>query len=130
MAGLIWFVQLVHYPLYLLVGAEQFTSYERQHMRRVTWIVVPVMLFEALIAVTLLIVGSGQVPPALAWLSLGLLAFVWVLTSAVQVPCHRILARGLVVPVVVRLVSSNWARTLAWSARLLLAVVMLLGVAG
>ena len=38
MAGLIWFVQLVHYPLFAFVGASDFVLYDREHTRRVTWI--------------------------------------------------------------------------------------------
>ena len=38
LAGLIWFVQLVHYPLFSFVGAGDFVRYEREHTRRVTWI--------------------------------------------------------------------------------------------
>ena len=41
MAGLIWFVQLVHYPLFSLVGAPDIGRYEQEHTRRVMWIVGP-----------------------------------------------------------------------------------------
>ena len=54
-AGLIWFVQLVHYPLFPLVGASDFVRYEREHTRRVTWIVAPLMILEAITAVALVL---------------------------------------------------------------------------
>lgn len=34
MVGLIWFVQVVHYPLFASVGADGFTDYETAHRRR------------------------------------------------------------------------------------------------
>ena len=34
MTGLIWFVQVVHYPLFAAVGADQFVAYEVAHQRR------------------------------------------------------------------------------------------------
>ena len=37
MVGLIWFVQIVHYPLYANVGREQFPEYEALHNRMTTW---------------------------------------------------------------------------------------------
>jgi hypothetical protein len=39
MVGLIWFVQLVHHPLFSAVGSSAFTGYEARHMRRTTWVV-------------------------------------------------------------------------------------------
>ena len=46
MVGLIWFVQIVHYPLYANVGREQFPEYEALHNRLTTWVVGPAMLLE------------------------------------------------------------------------------------
>ena len=46
MTGLIWCVQLVHYPLFARVGEGTFSAYEQDHQRRITWIVMPVMLVE------------------------------------------------------------------------------------
>jgi hypothetical protein len=31
MVGLIWFVQIVHYPLFKMVGDDGFSEYERCH---------------------------------------------------------------------------------------------------
>ena len=33
MSGVIWFIQIVHYPLLTLVGAAGFTTYEAAHIR-------------------------------------------------------------------------------------------------
>ena len=54
MVGLIWFVQIVHYPLYANVGREQFPEYEALHNRLTTWVVGPAMLVEMLTAAALL----------------------------------------------------------------------------
>ena len=54
MTGLIWFVQVVHYPLFGNVGDEQFKTYEELHQRLTTWVVVPAMLVEIATAVLLL----------------------------------------------------------------------------
>ncbi len=39
--GLIWFVQVVHYPLFAAVGQEGFHAYERQHQRLKAFVVAP-----------------------------------------------------------------------------------------
>lgn len=46
MFGVIWLVQLVHYPLFAGVGADGFTAYEATHQTRITWIVFPAMALE------------------------------------------------------------------------------------
>lgn len=114
LVGLIWTVQLVHYPLYSNVGAENFRSYHARHMRQITWIVGPLMAAELMTAV-LLFVRCVREP----WLLVSLvpLAFNWLATWRVQVPLHRRLAEGFDAAVHRRLVASNWWRTAAWSIR-------------
>lgn len=120
MVGLIWFVQIVHYPLFSAVGDEQFPRYAIAHQTRTTFVVMPPMLVELITAALLLTVDV--VPPNLALLGLGLLIAVWISTFAVQVPCHARLARGFHAPAHRALVATNWARTILWTARLPLAL--------
>lgn len=123
MAGVIWFVQVVHYPLMARVGPDGWCDYERRHMRRTTWVVAPVMLIEAATAVLILLASPRA---ALPWAGVGLLIAVWVSTFAVQVPLHARLERGFDVAIHRRLVRSNWLRTLAWTARGAVAALMLM----
>ena len=46
MTGLIWFVQVVHYPLFARVGEEGFHAYEAAHARATSRVVAPLMLGE------------------------------------------------------------------------------------
>ena len=114
LAGLIWTVQLVHYPLFAQVGQETFREYHRRHTRQITWIVAPLMLGELLTAVFLLYCGLREF-----WLLLSLvpLALNWLSTWRVQIPLHERLSAGFDAEVHRLLVSSNWWRTAAWSLR-------------
>lgn len=47
MVGLIWFVQIVHYPLFKSVGESEFVEYQLQHQKLTTWVVAGPMLLEA-----------------------------------------------------------------------------------
>ncbi len=123
MVGLIWFVQVVHYPLFSAVGDEQFPRYALAHQTRTTLVVMPPMLVELTTAALLLTIAD--IPRAPAVLGLGLLVAVWISTFAVQVPCHARLARGFHAPAHRALVATNWARTILWTARLPLALWML-----
>ena len=116
MVGLIWFVQIVHYPLYANVGRDQFPEYEALHNRLTTWVVGPAMLIEMVTAVTLL-----KYPPngcaSLAKVGLGLLIVIWVSTAALSVPAHDVLTAGFSAGAYRKLVNTNWIRTVAWTAR-------------
>jgi len=125
MVGLIWFVQIVHYPLMARVGREGFARYAASHTRRTTWVVAPPMVVEAALAVVLALrppVGASAVA---AWVACGLVALIWLSTAFLLVPLHRRLAIGFDGDVHRRLVSLNWIRTVAWSVRGLLVLVWL-----
>ncbi len=122
MAGIIWFVQVVHYPLFAAVGQDGFAAYEAQHANRTGWIVGPLMCVELGTAVLLL---STRLRPVgitrgeAAW-GVALLAVIWLSTFLVQVPLHQQLQAGYDPAAVRRLVATNWIRTAAWSARAML----------
>lgn len=124
MVGVIWFVQLVHYPLFARVGTSEFAAYERAHARRTGWVVAPPMLAELVTAVLLLWVRPAGVPLWAAGAGLALVVVNWVSTWAVQIPCHDRLTRGFDAVVHRRLVTTNWLRTAVWSLRGLLVLGM------
>lgn len=143
MTGLIWFVQIVHYPLFRLVppstpplarDAERTPDarlartlhvrrYERAHQRRTTLVVAPLMLVE--LACAILIFTLSLAPTAQSALALALLVAIWLSTGLVQVPLHIRLERAYDDALVRRLVLTNWARTILWTIRAMLAIHML-----
>lgn len=128
MAGLIWFVQVVHYPLFAHAGGPGhagFTAYEQAHQARTTLIVAPLMFVELGTAAWLALRTPDGISPALAWTGLALVAVVWLSTFFVQVPLHGRLSGGFDARAHALLVGTNWVRTIAWTARAGLAVWML-----
>jgi len=127
MAGVIWMVQLVHYPLMALVSEAYWREYEAQHRRRITFVVMPAMLLELASACWIAahqLAGDGP-----AWsglLGLALVLALWLSTFLVQTPLHMRLSQSFDADDHARLVRSNWLRTLAWSARAGLAMAFLL----
>lgn len=121
MVGLIWFVQVVHYPLLDRMAATDVIAYERDHVVRTFRLVGPVMSVEALTAAAL----AWWFPGRLTLAGLLLLALIWGITATVQVPLHRRLSEAPDAATVAHLVRSNWIRTLAWSARGVLALMLL-----
>jgi hypothetical protein len=112
MVGVIWFVQVVHYPLFSRVGPEKFSLYSEAHSRPTTYVVGPPMLVEA--AALLLVFRRPEgVPLAVALMGLALVAFVWLSTALLQVPRHTTLGSGFDRRAWSGLVLSNWLRTAA-----------------
>jgi len=125
MCGLIWFVQLVHYPLFHMLGSSDFVRYEKAHQRRTTWVVGPLMAIEAGAAIALVVMRVEDVALALPAVGLALLVVIHTSTLVLQVPAHRALARGHEHRIVSLLVASNWVRTVGWSARTVVAAVLI-----
>jgi hypothetical protein len=130
MTGLIWFVQVVHYPLFAAVPADEFAAYERAHVSRTGALVGPIMLAEAASVAGILLLAPAGVPRWMAWAGLAMLAVLWISTFAVQVPLHRRLESGHDADVIRRLVLTNWLRTVFWSMRGALATWMLIAFVG
>jgi NAD(P)-dependent dehydrogenase (short-subunit alcohol dehydrogenase family) len=123
LTGLIWLVQLVHYPGFMNIDSAQFGSFHTMHSTRITWIVAPLMVIELLASVAWCFDDPRRIT---AFIGLALVAVVWASTAFVQVPLHSQLSDGFSVHVIERLVRTNWIRTLAWSARSILVITWLL----
>ncbi len=124
MLGVIWFVQVVHYPLFAKVGSEGFALYSKTHSRLTSYVVGPPMLLEAATAIVLVFYSPEGVPFVAALAGLALVALIWLSTALLQAPRHGALGRGFHEGTVGDLVRSNWIRTVAWSARGLLVLWM------
>ena len=117
MVGLIWFVQVVHYPLFADVPAEGYRAYQEKHMARTGLVVGPPMLLEAGSGLGLVLLSGELSDPSMAWLGFFLLVFVWGVTAVFSVPAHGRLLEGFDEVAHRKLVRTNWLRTLGWSAR-------------
>jgi hypothetical protein len=124
MCGLIWCVQMVHYALFDGVGVDGFVAYERRHQRAISWIVEPFMGIEGISALAVATLLRDAVGTSLVATSLALLAVIHASTVWLQVPAHGRLASGYDPSVIVRLVRTNWIRTVGWTARTVVAAAM------
>ena len=117
MVGLIWFVQVVHYPLMAEVGRESSGAYARSHQERTTWVVAGPMFVELLTAVGILIVSPIMRASPTYLVATALLAVAWLATVLLMIPLHQSLLGGTDARAIRRLVGLNWIRTFAWTAR-------------
>jgi hypothetical protein len=116
MTGVIWIVQVVHYPLFALVGRGNFPAYEAAHSSAITLVVMPLMLVELGTSFLLALAPPPALDRATPWIGLGLAAATWGVTFFFSVPAHGALSGGFDPAAHTALVSTNWLRTLAWTA--------------
>ncbi|WP_263375251.1 hypothetical protein [Granulicella aggregans] len=126
MTGLIWFVQIVHYPLFASVHAhtssDAFRTYENSHANRTSFVVFPPMAVELLTALAALFprLRPAFLSQTAAITSAVLVLAIWASTGLLQVPLHNRLAANPTAATIRSLVLSNWLRTALWTARAIL----------
>lgn len=127
LAGLIWFVQIVHYPMLVDRADARFVATQQNHQRRTGYVVAAPMALELVTAILLLLLhpanAESVTPASLAGsISTAVVGLVLVLanvlmTAVLFVPLHHRLTRGYDPQVARRLVRWNWVRTATWSSR-------------
>lgn len=122
LTGLIWCIQVVHYPLMSEVTTDRFSAFHRRHSTRISAVVVLPMTVELLSAVVVAWPGAVPAPRWMTLLGLALVLVIWLSTFGLQVPLHRRLAEGFDTEAHRSLVRSNWIRTAAWTVRAALVI--------
>ena len=119
LTGVIWTIQIVHYPSFHYIDKLSFTNFHNFHERRISIIVMPLMLIELITSIALYIHNMWSIIFALNLLIVGL---IWCSTFFVQVPIHSILSEKKDKNLIEKLVNTNWIRTFLWSMRMLLII--------
>ena len=120
MFGVIWIIQLVQYPFFSQVGAENFPKYHAAHTFWITPIVAPAMIAELITSVFLIVYPPQNLDVKLLYFGLILAVIVWLSTYFIQIPLHQKLSQSFDTNVHQKLVQTNWIRTIAWSLRAIL----------
>jgi hypothetical protein len=124
MVGLIWFVQRVHYPLLAKFEVSQQREVGNEHQRRTSQVVALPMLIEGVSTLVLLVDRPEQVTLVLPWLGAFLLAISLGSTIFLSVPLHQKMVDQPSADIGVKLVATNWPRTISWSLRGVVCIAM------
>ena len=124
MVGLIWFVQRVHYPLLAKFDVGQQREVGNEHQRRTSQVVALPMLIEGVSTLVLLVDRPEQVTLVLPWLGAFLLAISLGSTVFLSVPLHQKMVDQPSADIGVKLVATNWPRTMSWTLRGVVCLVM------
>ena len=118
MVGVIWVVQLVHYPSFLYVEKNNFRLFQKFHMSRIGFIVGPLMFVELLTGAMLIFIY--KLSDYYFFTSILLLVGIWFSTAVVFTRIHKKLLDGYNEKLIHDLIGSNWLRTIMWTTRLVL----------
>lgn len=121
--GLIWCVQLVHYPFFLRADKINFIDHIEFHKYRISIIVVPLMTIELATSGIL----TFQAQQYTGWNLFGfiIVILIWLVTFFVQVPLHNQLSKGYDESKIQKLIKTNWIRTFLWSAKSISSLIIL-----
>jgi hypothetical protein len=125
--GQIWFAQVVVYPLFGKVGANEYIAYHRFYSQRIPAVVI-VPGFASFVLPQLLVFALPAGVPmwmAIANAACGVIGLL--VTVCLEIPRHARLEReGRQEAVIRQLIDFNWPRTLSVSGCAVLSVLMLL----
>jgi hypothetical protein len=122
LVGMIWTVQIVHYPLMAHVGRESFVAYESAHAPRMASIVMLPWALEGITTAWLLIDRPASVGVGLVWSGAAAASLTVLVTIIWSVPAHGQLRAGFDADIHARLVATNWIRTIGWTAHAAIAL--------
>ena len=125
MVGLIWLIQIVHYPLFNLVGKNEFQVYHKSHSVLITPLVGAIMIIELTSSILLVLFPLKNVSSTIPTIGVILVFIIWASTAFLQIPQHNALANAYELKAHNLLVQTNWIRTIAWSMRGFLLLYML-----
>ena len=118
MVGIIWVIQLLHYPAFNFIKESDYVEFQHFHMQRISFIVVPVMILELFTAFMLVYYIRSN----LLILCMIILLFIWLITFVFFTKLHQSLLDGYDKTIVDKLVTINWSRTILWSLRLIILI--------
>jgi hypothetical protein len=115
---LIWIIQILHYPSFHFYQLEDFDKAMIFHQKYISILTIPLMLTELFITSYLFYHQINLINS----ISILIVLIIWLSTFFVQVPIHEKLLKNKDTHLIDQLVKTNWARTILWTAKLILLV--------
>ena len=123
--GLIWTIQLVHYPSMRFIPKERFVEYHNFHSIRISFLAIPLMVTELGTSLILFYQNYNNAIQTIFLINLVIVALIWLSTFLIQVPLHNALSKEKQSEKLSKLICTNWIRTILWTARSILMILFL-----
>jgi len=115
LVGVILMTQILSYPLLLKLNKSNFYDYYNSYTKRISFIVIPLMIFEVFLSIIL----NTILNDFYLFVSNILLLIIWGSTFLIQVPIHNKLSSNHSYSLINKLIFTNWIRTIAWIFKLM-----------
>lgn len=113
MTGVIWIIQLIHYPAFGYIDQQKWAQFHEMHVRGITPVVAPLMVVE--LVLSFYWVYTDQDPLTIT--NFLLVLILWASTFLIQVPIHNKLENKQSQILINKLCQTNWVRTLTWTVK-------------
>ena len=118
MSGVIWIIQLVHYPSFRYISEVSFEDFCKFHVRSISFIVMPIMVTELATSLFLLYLNFNMY----LFINVVINFLIWISTFFLSVPLHEKLSSGYEIHTIDKLIATNWFRTILWNLKSLLLI--------
>lgn len=115
MTGVIWVIQLIHYPAFKYIEPSKSKIFHDFHTDVISFFVAPLMIVELGTSIFLVRSYGGY-----GLYVFVITIFIWLSTFILQVPLHRRLAKEWERATIDRLIQTNWLRTGLWTLKTLI----------
>lgn len=119
MFGVIWVVQIVHYPMFAGIDRTDFADWHAFHSNRITYLVAPLMLAELISSVLMVWMRTDASTIVLCALTIG----VWLATFFFSIPLHDALGvrdQSNRSELIRKLVLTHWIRSILYTSKIAL----------
>ncbi len=120
--GLILTIQFVHYKSFKFISDEEFKSFHKFHSKNISFLVVPLMGLEVILALLIIFYDSSL----LTLLNLISVALIWISTFLFQVPSHNKLSEGKSLSEIHKLIKSNSYRSVLWFFKVIISLLIII----
>ena len=123
--GLIWTIQLVHYPSMRYISKDKFPAYHNFHSIRISILAMPLMFGELVTSIMLWYQNFNNAIQTVFLINLIIVVLIWSSTFLIQVPLHNALSKEKNTEKISKLICTNWIRTILWTLRSILMILFL-----
>ena len=123
--GLIWTIQLVHYPSMSFISKDKFPEYHNFHSIRISILAMPLMLAELVTSIMLWYQNFNNAIQTVFLINLIIVVLIWLSTFLIQAPLHNVLSKEKNKEKLSKLICTNWIRTILWTSRSILMILFL-----
>ena len=117
MVGLIWTIQVVHYPSFVDVGPDEYVDFQAAHVDRIGVLLAVPWALEGLSTVGLILLARSRREMVTVAVAAAAGAAVLLISGLASAPAHSELADGFDIAVHDRLMVWNLVRALLWTIK-------------